>query len=145
MGFGGFSKYKICICNQNGVVLAYCRLNDVILAYCRLNDVVLIQAESKFLSSDNQNDVVLISAWSKRRRFDPGGKKKNKTPSFSSQPGRNGVVLGLLQNIKIQIIQYWADLKLLFLEDFFFSQNNGGEEEEENLLLFGSSRFRYLR
>ena len=136
MGFGGFSKYKICICNQNGVVLAYWRLNDV----------VLIQAESKFLSSDNQNDFVLISAWSKRCCFDPGGEKiKNKTPPFSSQPGRNGVVLGLLQNIKIQIIQYRADLKLLFLEEFFFSQNNGGEEEEENLLLFGSSRFRSLR
>ena len=112
------------------------------------NDVVLIQAETKkklngavFVhSSDNQNDVVLISAWSKRRRFDPGGGKK-KTPPFSSQPGRNSVVLGLLQNIKIQIIQYRADLRLFFLVAFFFSQNNEGEEEEENLLLFGSSRF----
>ena len=43
-----------------------------------------------------QNDAVLISAWSKRRRFDPGRKKKIKTAPFQSQPGRNGVVLGLL-------------------------------------------------
>ena len=135
MGFGGFSKYKICICNQNGVVLAYWRLNDIIL----------IQAESKFLSSDNQNDVVLISAWSKRRHFDPGGGKKKKRRHFCHSLDETASFWVFSKNIKIQIIQYRADLKLLFLEEFFFSQNNGGEEEEENLLLFGSSRFRSLR
>ena len=65
------------------------------------------------------------------------GKKKNKTPPFSSQPGRNGVVLGLLQNIKIQIIQYRADLKLLFLEEFFFLRTTEGRKKKRTCFCLG--------
>ena len=94
--FGGFSKYKICICNQNGAVFGLLEIKRrrfdpggmQIFVYCLdQNDVVLISAWTKRRRFDpggktikkgcQSNDVVLISVWSKRRRFDPGGDKKN--------------------------------------------------------------------
>ena len=94
--FGGFSKYKICICNQNGAVFGLLEIKrrrfDLggmqIFVYCLdQNDVVLISAWTKRRCFDpsgktikqgcQSNDVVLISAWSEQHRFDPGGDKKN--------------------------------------------------------------------
>ena len=85
-----------------------------------------------------QNDAVLISAWSKRRRFDPGRKKKIKTAPFQSQPGRNGVVLGLLLQFINRPVSGSGRSGLQKKKKNSAEERKGGEEEGVSILPGGS-------
>ena len=57
--------------------------------------------------------------------------------------GGVGVVLGLLQNIKNQQIQYRADLRLVFLVAFFFHRTTKGRKKKITFFLFESSHLTF--
>ena len=103
------------------------------------NDVVLNGGWVKrHRLSRCQNDAVLISAWSKRRRFDPGRKKKIKTALFQSQPGRNGVVLGLLLQFINRPVSGSGRSGLQKKKKNSAEERKGGEEEGVTILPGGS-------